>query len=103
MKLKVLRNNILFKFVQDLNDGKFQAKTDWNFIVKATNDDPKFARWAEIVDVGADVTDVKKGNFILIEPLMWTVGMELDNSTKVWATNRDKIIAISKEEPKGLM
>ena len=102
MKLKILGNKIIFKFVQDITDGKFKAETNWGFQIKTQNDDPKFARWGKVSHVGPEVHDVKVDDYVLIEPLMWTTYMELDNA-KVWGTNRDKIIAVSKTEPKGLI
>lgn len=103
MNLKLLGHKILFKFVQEVNQGKFQAKTDWNFIVKSNNDDPKFARWCKVTHVGPDVSDVSVNDYILVEPLMWTTYMELDDGEKVWGTNRDKVIAVSSVEPIGLI
>jgi hypothetical protein len=103
MKLRILGHKILFQFVQKVTGGTFESKTDWNFQIKSNNDDPKFARWAKAVNVGPEVTDVQEGDYILIEPLMWTTHMELDNAEKVWGTNRDKVIAVSKKEPTGLI
>lgn len=102
MKLRILGNKIIFKFVQEVTNGKFTANTDWGFQLKTHNDDAKYARWGEVIDLGPEVTDVKVGEFVLIEPLMWTTHMEIDN-VKVWGTNRDKIVAVSKSEPKGLI
>jgi hypothetical protein len=102
MKLKILGHKIIFKFVQEVTDGKFKASTDWGFQIKTQNDDPKFARWGKVVDFGPEVADIEAGDYVLIEPLMWTTYMEIDDG-KVWGTNRDKIIAVSKTEPTGLI
>ena len=102
MKLKILGNKILFKFVQEVIDGKFKANTNWGFELKTHSEDAKFARWGHVLNLGEEVKDIAIGDYILIEPLMWTPHMELDNS-KVWGTNRDKIIAVSKHKPEGLI
>lgn len=103
MNLKVLGNKILFQFVQEVNNGQFKASTDWNFMIKSSNDDPKFARWGKVINKGPDVADVNIGDYVLVEPLMWTVNMDIDENTKAWGTNRDKVIAVSKTEPTGLI
>lgn len=102
MKLKILGHKIIFQFTQDIASGKFKASTDWGFQIATQNDDPKFARWGKVVDFGPEVTDIEIGDYILVEPLMWTTYMEI-NDEKVWGTNRDKVIAVSKTEPTGLI
>lgn len=100
--MRILGNKILFKFVQDVVDGKFKANTDWGFELKAHTEDAKYARWGKVVGVGPEAEGISPDDYILIEPLMWTPHMELDNA-KVWGTNKDKVIAVSKEKPEGLI
>ena len=102
MKLKALGNRIIFKFVQNVTDGKFGASTSWGFQIQTQNDDPKFARWGEVTHLGPDVEGINVGDYILIEPLMWTNNMELEDG-KVWGTNTEKVIAVTSVEPKGLI
>lgn len=102
MKLKILGNKIIFKFVQDVTNNKFSANTDWGFQLQTHTDDAKYARWGEVIDLGPEVNDIAVGDFVLVEPLMWTTQMEIDDF-KVWGTNREKIIAVSKNQPKGLI
>ena len=102
MKLKILGNKIVFKFVQEVTNGKFDASTNWGFKMETHTDDAKYARWGEVVYHGPETHGIAKGDYILIEPLMWTTYMEVDN-TKMWGTNKDKIIAVSKTKPEGLI
>jgi len=101
--LTPLRDGILFIFLDEASSAGFREKTNWGFQLLTnsdrTNGDP---RWGKVVALGEDLKDnedVKNGSFVLIEPLMWTLGMTYDG-TKVWKTDISKILAVSDELPK---
>ena len=100
--LKPLFDGILFVFLDDFKKGFFQEETDWGFKIGATTDNSaQEARWAKVLAVGPDVPeeDVKKGTYVMIEPLMWTRGVENDG-VQVWKTDFSKVMLISEEYPK---
>lgn len=96
--LKPILNNILFKFVEDTSSSGFVNKTSWGFEVIKRTDDPKFPRWGRVENVGPDAENINIGDYILIQPLMWTLKMKFEND-EFWATNSDKVIATSKTAP----
>jgi hypothetical protein len=98
IKYSVVKDSILFKFVEDTGKGFFKNKTSWGFEVVKKQDDTKYARWGEVLAVGKKVKNVQVGQYILIEPLMWTLGVE-HNGQKFWATNEEKVMLVSKEIP----
>lgn len=95
-----IKNNILFSFLQEIsyNNG-FENKTDWGFSILSKTTDIKRGRWAEVLNVGPDVKDVKVGDYVFIEPLAWTNKLTYQ-SRNYWMTNEDKILLISEEKPK---
>lgn len=101
MKMKVLNNKILFKFLEDIQDGNLKQKTEWGFEVKGTHDDVKLPRWGVIIQSGPE-SKFNEGEYILIEPLMWTDNFEIDKQ-KFWMTQPEKVLASSKKEPSGLL
>ncbi len=84
-KLKPLRNMV---FVRDLEHG---ARTTAGGIF-ILDDNMKTtgirSRWAQIYAVGPDVTDIKAGEWILVNHGRWTFGMELEDPDegiiKIW-------------------
>ena len=100
--LRCPKKRILFQFIDSARDGSFNNKTDWGFEIKKPTDDIKTPRWAEVQVVGKDVTAVKPGQFILIEPMMWTLSFTHEGS-KYWATAEDKLIAMSEARPSGIV
>jgi co-chaperonin GroES (HSP10) len=45
------------------------------------------ARWGKVWKIGPDVTDIKPGNWILIEHGRWTTGIDMelaDETVRVW-------------------
>ncbi len=96
--MKTIKNSILFKFLDETKSGGFANKTSWGFEVVDRKEDTKHARWGEVLSVGPKTKVVQKGDFILIEPLMWTLGVEVEGN-KFWSTNEEKVIMVSKEKP----
>ena len=97
-----LFNGILFVFTDDFKGGLFQEKTDWGFEVKGGHQNTtQEGRWGKVLAIGPDVSedDIQKGDFIFVEPLMWTKGIEHDG-VQVWKTDSDKVMLVSEEYPK---
>lgn len=103
-KLNIIHKNILFQFVEEATQGQrgFTNSTAWGFVVNTHQDNASLPRWGKVVKVGPEVNEhITEGSYILIEPLMWTANMSL-NDEKYWSTNTDKIIAYQQEEPQGI-
>lgn len=100
--LKAVKDRIIFQFLEDTNNGAFVNKLDWGFEIKDPKEDLKVARWGSVKFIGKDVNTVKPDDYILIEPLMWTLHMEVEGQ-KYWTTSEEKVMLLSKESPKGYM
>lgn len=90
---------ILFTFTNDLWNGTVSNTTKWGFeyqVSTAGVEQP--ARWGLVHAVGEDVTKVKPGQYIYIEPLMWTE-YQVYNDRKIWWTSELKVLGVSDEAP----
>lgn len=98
MRIRPLNNSIIFTFVDDAAAGKFIPKTASGILM--TNQDlshQSVPRWGQAIAIGKNVVDVKVDDYILIEPLMWTQGVEFEG-TKIWKTDETKVVAITNDE-----
>lgn len=102
MSLRCPKARILFQFIDGVRSGSFNNTTEWGFEIKKPTEDVKVPRWAEVKVVGKDVKAVKPGDYILIEPMMWTTSFVYKDE-KYWATAEYKLIAVSGTKPTGLM
>ncbi len=103
MKLKALRDSILFKFTDDSAGGFFASKlSDTIVIAKDAMDNQSGPRWGVVVAVGPEVgPEIQEGKFILIDSLKWTVGMRLDQSdpkSTIWKTTYENVSGVSDEQ-----
>jgi hypothetical protein len=99
--LKPLFDGILFIFVDDLNKGFFEEKTDWDFKILGSSDNSaKAGRWGKVLAIGPDVPadEINSDTFIFVEPLMWTKGVKHDD-TEVWKTDVTKVMAVTQDFP----
>lgn len=95
MGLRPLGNSILFTFMDDTSNGNFVPKTKSGIIMTNMNtDEAQVAKWGRVLAVGDDCVEVKKGDFVLLTPLKWTVGFTYDK-IKIWKTDEDQIMAIT--------
>lgn len=100
--IKTLAHNIIFEFLDEANNKGFTNTTSWNFVVKTHKDNAQNPRWGKVISTGPTVPDhIAVGDYILIEPLMWTHGFLIDGK-KYWSTNLSKVIGSLKEEPTGI-
>lgn len=102
MSITAIRNHIIFKFIDDIdNKGQFVEKKQGSiFIPGHHSDSASRPRWATVVSVGPDVKSptLKSASCdILIENLRWTPGVEVEGQ-KVWRTDEDQILAIRAAE-----
>ena len=96
---RALRNNILFQFLDKTEgkEGTFSERTRSGLIIPKLQATQKGERWGKVISVGPDVDGIVEGDFILIEPLMWTVNGRSDGE-KFWKTNTDKVMVVSNDE-----
>lgn len=99
VKLRPLLNNIIFHFEDELATAngikQFRETTSWGFDLRSNFDsNVKSPRWGIVVATGPDVSEeIKEGMAILIEPLKWTEGVQLEGQ-HYWMTNEDQILAV---------
>lgn len=63
------------------------------------------ARWFQVWEVGPEVRDIKKYDWVLVANGRWTDGFEfdderLDGTEKFWRIDPEGCLAISKEKPR---
>lgn len=99
IKVRAIHNHVI---VTGMNFG--ERKTASGLILK--NDDGKShgirPRWGLVYKVGPEQTDVKVGEWILIEHGRWTRKMTIDDGESVkdiWRVDADCIMAVSDEPP----
>lgn len=97
-EINVLEDGIIFKFLEEISGQSFDNKTSWGFEIKDKTDDFKRPRWAQALKLGPTVKHVKENDFILIENLQWTSGLEYYGD-KFWKTNESRVIMISEDKP----
>ncbi len=95
-QVETFKDHILFKFTDDILSGRFINATESGRIVVSSQDtnQSSTSRWAQVTHVGPEVEEVKVGDFILIEPGMWTSGFWI-GTTRLWKTDESKVMVIS--------
>lgn len=54
-------------------------------------------KWGKVIKKGPNVSeDIVVGQYVLIEPLQWTLGTKFEG-VQMWKTDESKIIAMSTE------
>lgn len=100
--IKPLKNNIIFQFLDetDTSHGKFKqiSASGFEIISSDTTDSTEKPRWAKIVALGEDVTEVVEGDYVCISPLMWTDHVTYEKA-KYWKTDIDNLLLVSKDIP----
>ena len=96
--LRPLGNSVLFTFLDETRGtkGSFSERTRSGLIIPTLQQTQKGERWGQVTAVGPDVVDINTGDYVLIEPLMWTRNGVFEGK-KIWKTNTDKIMAVSNE------
>jgi co-chaperonin GroES (HSP10) len=96
MKLRPLRNNVMFQFLEDTGGqkGRFHERARASgIIIPPTMSAQKVARWGRVVAAGP-LAEVKEDDLILVEAMMWMEGSKWENG-QVWKTDDTKILAIT--------
>lgn len=97
MRLESLGNSVLFEFIDDQKDGMLRDKTTSGIILTAADTTQQNdARWGRVLSVGPQVRDIEPDEYVLVDALKWTNGVELDGQT-YWKTDDTNILAASKE------
>ena len=99
MTLRPLSNSILFEFLDRTGGaaGAFSERTRSGLIIPKTQSTQRKERWGRVLYLGPDVEGVQIGEFILIEPLMWTTH-ETFEGQKIWKTNSEKVLMVTGDE-----
>lgn len=91
-QLILFRDDFTFKFVDTVTKDGFFDKGSDTIITFSDKTENKRAREVIIEEVGEKCQYVKKGDRVILEALMWTVGFDL-NGEKTWISNESKILA----------
>lgn len=100
MNLKPLHNKFIFSFLDEIENGVFKNKTDWNFVIKSSTEITKEPRWAKVECVGPDVKSFSANEYVYIEALKWTDGVTF-NGEKIWSSDEKQVLLSSKTRPYG--
>jgi co-chaperonin GroES (HSP10) len=89
----------MFQFLDQTSGkaGVFSERTRSGLIIPNLQSTQKGERWGRVLAVGPDVVGVSPGEFILIEPLMWHEGVNVDD-IKMWMTNDTKVLVVTDDE-----
>lgn len=92
--LEPLNKNILFAFYDDISGGIFRDKSEGGIQLILQDQGGSKPRWGKILATGPNVTkELKKGDDILIEPLMWTNAFEHEG-VKIWVTDETRVLLV---------
>jgi len=96
--IEAINNNIIFTFVEDVTQTRFVNSSEAGFIISSLDGNQTlYPRWGKVISAGPDVTEIKDGDYILIEPGKWTTAYYVDKVTRIWKTDADCVIAVSDE------
>lgn len=91
---KALHDTIIFTFEDAISNGTFMDKTASGLYLGFVREETvKAARPGRVHAVGPLVKEVKVGDRILIEALMWSDSYNLDGK-KYWNTSEAKVIGV---------
>lgn len=100
--IKPAGDYILFTFLDDVWNGTMSNTTAWGFQYQvSTQNTQQPGRWGQVHEVGSEVDQVSPGQYIFIEPLMWTVHQN-HNDRKIWWTSQQKVMLVSDTAPTGV-
>ncbi len=99
MNIAPMQDSVLFEFVQATKNGYFRHETNWGFTMDNIADyDMGKSRWGLVKDIGPDVTEIKVGDYILIEAGKWTNAVEV-NGQKLWRTKESFVEGTTDQPP----
>jgi len=100
--LALIEDKIAFTFLEDVSKEGFSNTTESGIIVKQKQENQiNIPRWGKAIKCSPNVTDVNVGDYILIEPMGWTPGVELGdvNEDIFWLTTEAKVMVTSDDYP----
>jgi len=101
VELQAIKDQIVFKFIEDVTNGKFNEKTAAGVLLVAdSSKQAKNNRWGMIINTGPDVEDFEPDDVVLIEALQWTPSIQMRNKV-YWVTQQSAILA-TWDDPKNL-
>ena len=96
MKIKAIKNHIIFEFLDGLNSNRqFTQTTESGLhVVGHFDNSAKEPRWGKILATGPDVDAdlLVDGCEVLIDNLKWTEGVEFEGK-KYWRTDDNQVLA----------
>jgi hypothetical protein len=102
MKYKLLNDSISFRFLQNIHDGFFRSSTNWGFELQGQDYNTTKSRWGVVEQIGDAVDTVAPGDYILIEPSKWSIGVTI-NGELLWKTKESYVQLVSNEIPTDLI
>ena len=98
MNLQPVNDGIIFQFFDDSTSDRFVNKTNTGLAIAiSATDQSNKDRWAKVISVGPDVTQVNVNEWILVESGYWTTSFIL-NGIKHWKTDESHVL-LSSEQP----
>ncbi len=90
-----LGNNVMFQFLESTggDKGRFHGVTKSGIILSPTAEHQRKHKWGRVLFAGPKA-EVKEGDYILIESLMWMEGTKVDG-IPMWKTDDSKILAVT--------
>lgn len=100
MELRPFKKSVIFEFLDETtgNFGMFQDKSRAGIILTADHRIQKKGRWGKVYKVGDEVTGIEPGDFVFLQPLMWTTFFNF-NGKKYWKSDISKVMIVSKTQP----
>jgi len=98
MTLLPLKSNVMFQFLDETAGAKGRftdRKTESGIIIPTLDSSQKLPRWGKVIAAGPE-SEVKEGEYILIEALMWSFGIEFEGE-KIWKTDDSKIMMVTED------
>lgn len=101
MKLVPTATGVIIQFVDDTTSTRFVNSTQSGILITEQNQEQaNLPRWGKVTHVGAEAEGVEPGNYVLVEPGMWTRGFFVGGQ-RFWKTNYEKLMAVSDEPIKA--
>lgn len=94
--LELIKDSIIFAFEDKVAGNNFtETSATGIYLGKDNHRAANSPRWGRVIAVGPEVDAVKQHDRILIEPTMWTIGMEHDGIT-LWRTAESHVLCIDR-------
>lgn len=97
-RLEPLQGNIIFQFLDEISGTKreFRARSTLGGISLVTyQNEQKQPRWGVVVAVSEE-SDLKPGDYILIQGLMWSNGTTF-SGVDVWKTDEHQVLMYTQD------